>query len=431
MKKIYLFTIVAALFFTSSGFAQDITNNIRKITVEEAVQLAKENSSSLKQAKLDLDLAKKKKDYSWNSASPSLTVAASFGGGATGSYDAWSNGNQLEKDPKFDASATLKINLTSNLYTSIQSQNISYEQALISYENTVRALDKDIRTKFYSCVLNKESFIIKQNELKQIKQIYESNKVKYNLGQKSELDLLQSQYNYEYKLLEVDDSKRKLETEFETFKEELGINISENIELDYNLDEAAKIVITEESVMVNIDETSEIRNLELDVANKKNNLLKDRFNYFGPSISASAMATLDDLSFNYSLGVSIPLDGFLPWSEKALNVATTKRDLEKKEVSLEERKTELAKEIVKSYKEIQVSKTKLEMLDKNILLAQKKYDMTLDAYNHGSRNLMDLQDSSDSLIKAKNERQSQIFSLIKLILDLEYKLGLPYGTLGK
>ena len=111
MKKIYLFTIVAALFFTSSGFAQDITNNIRKITVEEAVQLAKENSSSLKQAKLDLDLAKKKKDYSWNSASPSLTVAASFGGGATGSYDAWSNGNQLEKDPKFDASATLKINL--------------------------------------------------------------------------------------------------------------------------------------------------------------------------------------------------------------------------------------------------------------------------------------------------------------------------------
>ena len=116
-------------------------------------------------------------------------------------------------------------------------------------------MDKDIRTKFYSCVLNKESFIIKQNELKQIKQIYESNKVKYNLGQKSELDLLQSQYNYEYKLLEVDDSKRKLETEFETFKEELGINISENIELDYNLDEAAKIVITEESVMVNIDET--------------------------------------------------------------------------------------------------------------------------------------------------------------------------------
>ncbi len=423
--------MVAALFFTSSGFAQDITNNIRKITVEEAVQLAKENSSSLKQAKLDLDLAKKKKDYAWNSASPSLTVAASFGGGATGSYDAWSNGNQLEKDPKFDASATLNINLTSNLYTSIQAQNIEYEKAMIDYANKVRLLEFDIITKFYSCVSKKESFIIQQNGLKQKKQIYEANKVKYNLGQKSELDLLQSQYDYENTILNVDDAKRNLETDFETFKETLGLNISENIELDYNLDEVENSVITEKDITINIDEIPEIKRMELDISVQKNNLLDDRFSYFGPSITASTKATLDDLSFNYSLGVSIPLDGFLPWSAKALKIANTKRSLEKQEVSLEERKKQLSKEIVQSYKDIQVSKTKLEMLDKNILLAQKKYDMTLDAYNHGSRDLQTLQTASDSLMEAKNKRQSQIFNIINLILKLEDTLGLPYGTLGK
>jgi outer membrane protein TolC len=68
-------------------------------------------------------------------------------------------------------------------------------------------------------------------------------------------------------------------------------------------------------------------------------------------------------------------------------------------------------------------------LQNNVALAQKTYDMTLNAYNYGSRDLLTLQNAADSLLKSKNELQSQVYNLICKIMDLEFTLGLPLGAL--
>ena len=56
--------------------------------------------------------------------------------------------------------------------------------------------------------------------------------------------------------------------------------------------------------------------------------------------------------------------------------------------------------------------------------------MTLTAYNHGSRDLLTLQNSADSLLRAKTDRESHIYNLICAVLDLENTLGIPFGSLG-
>ena len=73
----------------------------------------------------------------------------------------------------------------------------------------------------------------------------------------------------------------------------------------------------------------------------------------------------------------------------------------------------------------------MEMLNRNVEIAQKSYDMTLAAYNHGSRDLLTLQNASDALLKAKTDRESHIFNLISAVLDLENMLGVPFGSLGE
>ena len=55
--------------------------------------------------------------------------------------------------------------------------------------------------------------------------------------------------------------------------------------------------------------------------------------------------------------------------------------------------------------------------------------MTLTAYNHGSKDLLTLQTAADNLLKAKTNEQSQLYSLISAILDLENTLGVPFGTI--
>ena len=73
----------------------------------------------------------------------------------------------------------------------------------------------------------------------------------------------------------------------------------------------------------------------------------------------------------------------------------------------------------------------MELLNRNVEIAQKAYDMTLAAYSHGSRDLLTLQNSADSLLKAKTDRESQLYNLISAVLDLENTLGIPFGSLGE
>ena len=76
------------------------------------------------------------------------------------------------------------------------------------------------------------------------------------------------------------------------------------------------------------------------------------------------------------------------------------------------------------------AQNQLESLKKNVDLAQKTYDMTLNAYNHGSKDLLTLQNSADSLLSAKINLMQQKYTLISAVLDLENTLGIPFGSLG-
>ena len=70
--------IVTALFmFSVMAFCQE-TNNVKKITVDDAVILAADNNINLHRQKLSLDLTEKKNKYSWNGISPSVSLTGSM-----------------------------------------------------------------------------------------------------------------------------------------------------------------------------------------------------------------------------------------------------------------------------------------------------------------------------------------------------------------
>ena len=80
---------------------------------------------------------------------------------------------------------------------------------------------------------------------------------------------------------------------------------------------------------------------------------------------------------------------------------------------------------------LQQSKASLSLRQKSIELAQKTYDMTLTAYNHGTKDLLSLQTASDNLLQAKVNLMHEAYTLSSAILDLENTIGVPFGTLSK
>lgn len=401
--------------------------NIRKLTVDDAVILAADNNISLQRQRISLNTLEKKKDTSWNGISPSLSASGNMS-------------IPFEENSKmsYSISASASLNFTPSLFTAIKTAKLNYENGVTSYENAVRTVELNVRKVFCNLLYTKENIQLQERKLETAKSLYESNLAKYNRGQLSELDLLNSQYNYESTIPTLQSLQINYDNSIATFKQTLGLNQSEEIELVGNIEDFLNIGKIE--INKNIEEVPAVKTILANMELAKTQLLATRFSAWGPSLSASysygksgnfESSDLRTTGNALSLSLRIPLDGFLPWSNGALSIANQKANLQDLELQLKEKKESTELEIQNSIKKIEQAQAQLNVLENNVELAQKRYNMTLTAYNHGSKDLLTLQNASDALMTARINLSSQKITIFSAILDLENILGVPFGTLGK
>ena len=428
MKKVLLLTIFFLFIFNVGLFAE----SKKQLTVDDAVILAADNNISLQRQRINLDTLKKKKNSSWNGISPSLSAS----GSASIPLE--------EGDISYSVSGSVSLSLTPSLYTAIKSAKLNYENGITSYETAVRTVELNVRKVFCNLLYTQENISLQQRKLETAKSLYDSNLAKYNRGQLSEIDLLTSQYNYESIIPTLQSLKISYDNSIATFKQTLGLSQNVEIELVGNIDDFLNI--SKIDIEKNLEEVPSVKAILANIELAKTQLLATRFTAWGPSISASYNIIsagygkqnqylpydyFSNLGDSISLTLKIPLDGFLPWSNGALSIANQKANLQDLELQLKEKKESVALEIQNNIKNIEQAQAQLKVLESNVQLAQKRYNMTLTAYNHGSRDLMTLQNASDSLMTAKNNLSSQKIKIFGEILDLENTLGVPFGTLGK
>ncbi|MCR5435706.1 MAG: TolC family protein [Treponema sp.] len=418
MKKTFLILLILSV--CASFFAQEK----KTITVDEAVSLACQNNVTIQKQRINLNLLDKKNKTSWNSVSPTASLSAGY------------NPSLEENSPStWTISASVNLSLTPSLYTAINGAKINYENGLITYDSAIRTIELNVRKLFLNLILTKENIALQQRNLETARQRYNASKEKFNRGQLSELDLLTAQYNYESLKPNLENTSISYENSLDSFKQMIGIAWDEEIELKGSLNDFN--TTGDINVEYNIDEIPSIKSLKYQLENAKNNLLATRFSVWGPSLSAGYSYSLSgndatdktQTRNSISLGLRIPLDGYLPWSTGALNIETQKANLQTIELQYKDEKESTQINIQTKIKQIQQSKSQLKILSSNVELAQKTYNMTLTAYNHGSKDLLTLQTAADNLLKAKTNEQSQLYSLISAILDLENTLGVPFGTI--
>lgn len=423
MKKVLLLTTIflCGMFFCYSQ------ESIRKLTVDDAVILAADNNISLQRQRISLNTLEKKKGTSWNGISPSLSASGNMS-------------IPFEENSKmsYSISASASLNFTPSLFTAIKTAKLNYENGVTSYENAVRTVELNVRKVFCNLLYTKENIQLQERKLETAKSLYESNLAKYNRGQLSELDLLNSQYNYESTIPTLQSLQINYDNSIATFKQTLGLNQSEEIELVGNIEDFLNIGKIE--INKNIEEVPAVKTILANMELAKTQLLATRFSAWGPSLSASysygksgnfESSDLRTTGNALSLSLRIPLDGFLPWSNGALSIANQKANLQDLELQLKEKKESTELEIQNSIKKIEQAQAQLNVLENNVELAQKRYNMTLTAYNHGSKDLLTLQNASDALMTARINLSSQKITIFSAILDLENILGVPFGTLGK
>ena len=426
LKQILFLFILFSVFSWNVFSAENGELSKEKIlTLEECISLAKENNLSIKVQKNTLNDLKRKNETSWNSVSPSIKGDAAF------------QDDFINKTESFAISGSLGLTLSTNLYSTIKGAKLNYENGLLTYNQAVKQIEMSVWKTFYDLIYKTEYFSFQSQNLLTAKKNYEQNLEKFKNGKISELDVMSSRVSYEQKKPVLEEARIDLTNNLELFKNIIGVDFDDEIKLDGSLDFLLELKDIKLPPKENPSPDVQAAKFAVEIA--ENNLLAQRFSSYSPVITGTykygQALNIDNSLWNetssLSVGVSIPLDSYLPWSSNAVSINSKKESLESAKLNLEDAEKSIRVNTENALRKINQIISMLEVSKETVALAKKTYEMTETAYNYGKTDFLTLQNASDNVLNAEVSLKNQAKTLMENLLDTEYLLGLEFGTILK
>ena len=426
LKQIlFLFILFSVFSWNVFSAENDELSKEKILTLEECISLAKENNLSIKVQKNTLNDLKRKNETSWNSVSPSIKGDAAF------------QDDFVNKTESFAISGSLGLTLSTNLYSTIKGAKLNYENGLLTYNQAVKQIEMSVWKTFYDLIYKTEYFSFQSQNLLTAKKNYEQSLEKFKNGKISELDVMSSRVSYEQKKPVLEEARIDLTNNLELFKNIIGVDFDDEIKLDGSLDFLLELKDIKLPPKENPSPDVQAAKFAVEIA--ENNLLAQRFSSYSPVITGTykygQALNIDNSLWNetssLSVGVSIPLDSYLPWSSSAVSINSKKESLESAKLNLEDAENSIRVNTENALRKINQIISMLEVSKETVALAKKTYEMTETAYNYGKTDFLTLQNASDNVLNAEVSLKNQAKTLMETLLDTEYLLGLEFGTILK
>ncbi|MDR3160575.1 MAG: TolC family protein, partial [Spirochaetaceae bacterium] len=136
---------------------------------------------------------------------------------------------------------------------------------------------------------------------------------------------------------------------------------------------------------------------------------------------------LDRGSLTISLGLQ--LHSLLPWSTNFQGIRDLEDNIRVASIGLAQAIQGTEIEIYNTVMSLEQARITVETQRLTVELAERTYRLTEEAYRAGLRELMEVQNAELELRKARIGVLEQNFNYIKGLIDLEYAIGVPFGTL--
>lgn len=480
-KLIRFLAVLIAFASCGFAFAQESDSNKNEkliLTVDDAVNYALKNNQSLKSAAIDLEIKKRANSNSWNTFLPS----ASLSGTLARSNDIDTIKSSIESSAAFPTflgaakngedlktSAAYASNIDSSkliddmygseetalwhpvgslsfswafnaaMLKSISATKKQYEAGLISWEQSVRETEVNIKKMFYGILLAQENLKIQKESMRNAEARWHQAEINYRNGTVPRLSVLNSQVTYENMKPTILSAENSLKQTKETFGFLLGLPYGTKIDLTGTIETSYVDVNADELFKKYVEQNNEIKSLKKNIELIKTGIDATYLSTFTPSLAVSfgLQPTVSNITKNwfdkdnYSEGGNLTITlaysnlfDMLPWSSNMQKLKDSKQQLAQAEIGLEQLYQNAEIEVHKLCDNLTVSRANIEAMRNNVTLAQEAYDSTLKAYNNGTQELLAVRDSESSLNQARLGLMNENYNYISAVLDLETKLNI-------
>jgi outer membrane protein TolC len=462
MKKTLLVGMV--LLLAGGVFAQEAPEAVEPVatitlTVDQAVDYALANSYQIKSGAIDLGIAKRNAK---NAAVSTLLPSVQISGTANRSNTYTNPGAMMESlGPLMEAMTGEKVkkhtevendhwalvgnvaaswNFSVAMIDQIQAAHLSYAAGQITWEQTLRETELNVRKLFYNLLLLQESLDVQQASLKNARDRMTQAQTNFQNGRIPELSYLQTRVAYENKRPSVLQMEQTLAHSLDTFAFLLGMTGGTKISLDgaitptfLDLDADTLIAehLTDRFDYIQLDANLQVLKKQLSAVNHSTYIPVLSINYgLQPSASVAGLVDKDvkpkdkwsdrgSLSFTLAWN----LTNMLPFSSNRQQAADLKDNIQKLQISKDMVKESAKTDIRTKVDTLALSRSNITAMEANVDLARSAYNMTVTAYRNGATELLDLRDAEASLIQARLGLANERVNYITGVLDLEYALN--------
>jgi outer membrane protein len=288
---------------------------------------------------------------------------------------------------------------------------LAYKQAKLAYDLSLKQLKRaeldlvyEISSIFYNLLSYKERLNIAQQTLERQTDAYNIARNKYNAGLIREVEALQMEVDLNAAINDLDIARVNYTSQISLFKEVMGLNLSDSIIVESDLGYDRVIVDVEKAVSLALENRYELKESEIQIELSEMEIKRRKaagrisgnilLNYdligtdksnlsvpFETSMSNSWQNISDRPgNFGAALVISIPI---LDWGENKARVNAARASLKENQYQLDGEKVSIEREIRTIVDRLQSSLKRLEMLEKNVLVAEKSFEISRQRYSNG------------------------------------------------
>jgi outer membrane protein TolC len=430
--------------------------NVRRISPDEAVELAIKNNLSLESARITLDTKKRKSDLVWNQFLPDLEVRGTL-----------LRNNEVSEPATMDLpppigsitlgqatpewvvqgnfSATLA--LTSALFAGIKTIQQDYRTGLVTLEKAKIQLERDIRKAYYQMLLLEESLTVQRDSLAAAERQVGIAQANYNSGLAPELTLLQARVNLENLKPDLEEGENSLKLAMANFAMLLGLPYDTRFEL---------IPLEGDIIYADLDTAGLISRAasgKIDILELQQQILYAKYGrtaqalqlwtpnlIFGWTWSPTFIGDpwkddwgdgdLWQKSGNFSITLQWKLNNLFPFTKEGQGLKDVDNQIKSANIGLAQmiRGTEL--EIYNTVLTLEKTQASIAARNQTVTLARESYESTERAYRAGLQDSNSVQNAEEALRQARLGVVQQQFNYLLGLIDLEYATGVPFGTLS-
>lgn len=320
--------------------------------------------------------------------------------------------------------------------STLRRAKLAYEQANKSYKRAELNLIYDVSSSYYNLLLLQKSSEIRLLDLERQTDAFEISQNKYDAGLirevdalQMEVDLAEAQSNYDIALLNQSSAVN-------SFKDLLGINLQDSITLKSELNYEIVIISTDLAVQYALENRLEIREQEIQIELQKMNIQQQKATGM---VRASLNAYIEKLGVhqdyntglfpssgesyknyserpsNYGVGFSLRIPIF-DWGVNRARVRETESRLQEIIYSKEEVERGIETEVTTLVARVNSNLKRLQLLEKNVTVAEKSFDITLQRYSDGDID-------SQSLALERNRMNTAYTSHLNAYINYQLSLA--------